>query len=271
METDDLSTIAAVAGMSFVVAVGLHEHLGHATTCALTTCDLTKLGAFYVDYRPGSLQGTAKWLVPATGPLVSLVVGVGSLLLFKLVRASSSLLTKVVLWHFFTVNLMIGAGYLLFSGFSGRGDLGHGTDEALHGRRPEALWQILLIILGGLAYLAVMKNSVRMFASIVGGAGEQRVKRAQRLSLVAYISGVVVALAIGLLNPEGATILVVSAAMSSIGGTSGLGWMMLQFLDRKSAEEMPPSPPIKRNVRWIALAAIVVVGYAAIFGPTLTV
>jgi hypothetical protein len=74
----------------------------------------------------------------------------------------------------------------------------------------------------------------------------------------------------GLLNPQGASILLISAAMSSIGGTSGLGWMMIQFVDRKHVENAPPSL-IMRSPKAITACAVVVVAYAAILGPTLNV
>jgi hypothetical protein len=67
-----------------------------------------------------------------------------------------------------------------------------------------------------------------------------------------------------------ATILLISALMSSIGGTSGLGWMMVQFLDRKHVEVSPPKP-ITRIVKWIVGCAVFVVAYAAVFGPTFNV
>jgi hypothetical protein len=267
-EKDDLVTVAALAAASFVAAISLHEHLGHAATCALTKCDLTKLGAFYVDYAPKSLTGSASWIVPAAGPVVSLVVGLIAFVSHR--RLTLGPRMRFFLWHFFTVNLMIAAGYCLFSGFSGRGDLGTGVDEALHNARPQALLQIGLIAIGAVGYFAVLKVSVAAFSAHAGGGGEERVKRAQRTSLTAFLAGVAVALIIGILNPEGASILLISAAMSSIGGTSGLGWMMMQFLDRKHVEDAPPRP-ITRDPKTIAACAVVVVAYAAIFGPTLNV
>jgi hypothetical protein len=265
---DDLATVAAIAAVSYVAAIGLHEQAGHATVCALTTCDLTKMGAFYVDYAPESIKGSASWMVAAAGPFVSLIVGLVALAVHQRLRSGSRV--DLLVWHFFTVNLMIAAGYCLFSGFSGKGDLGNGVNEALHNAQPQALWQVVLIIVGAIGYLATIKVSVARFSAIAGGGGEERVKRAQRVSLVMFLSGVASALAIGLLNPEGATILFISAVMSSVGGTSGLGWMMLQFLDRKHVEVSPPRL-VTRNTKWITACAVVVLVYAAVFGPTLNV
>lgn len=267
---DDLATVAVMAAAAFVAAIAAHEQLGHAGTCALlgTKCDVTKMGGFYVDYAPNSLKGSASWMVPAAGPVVSLVVGLIAFALHS--RLTSGPRVRFMVWHFFTANLMIAAGYCLFSGFSGKGDLGTGLDEALHNARPQWLWQVVLIALGAVGYFVVLKVSVATFGAHAGGGGEERVKRAQRVSLTAFLAGVVIAFAIGLLNPEGATILFISAAMSSIGGTSGLGWMMLQFLDRKHVETTPPNF-ITRDTKTIAACAIFVLAYAAIFGPTLNV
>jgi hypothetical protein len=126
---DDLATVAAIAAVSFVAAIGLHEHAGHAAVCAVTKCDLTKMGAFYVDYAPGSIKGSASWMVATAGPFVSLIVGLVALAVHQRLRSGARV--DLLVWHFFTVNLMIAAGYCLFSGFSGKGDLGTGVDEAL--------------------------------------------------------------------------------------------------------------------------------------------
>lgn len=87
--------------------------------------------------------------------------------------------------------------------------------------------------------------------------------------MTAYVGGGVGALLVGLLNPEGIAIVVVSALASSLGGTSGLLWMM-QLLDRKHPTGLAPAP-LGRNLRWLVFSLVCIVVYAAVFGPTINV
>ncbi|MGH7412241.1 MAG: hypothetical protein ACREJ6_14440, partial [Candidatus Methylomirabilis sp.] len=72
---------------------------------------------------------------------------------------------------------------------------------------------------------------------------------------------------IGLLNPHGLIIVLISAAASSLGGTSGLAWMM-QLLDRKKSSFAGPLS-LERNWPWVIAGFVVTMLYALILGPTL--
>jgi len=68
--------------------------------------------------------------------------------------------------------------------------------------------------------------SMRKMDTFIGGEGLEQIDHAQRLSLVAWLSGWVAAVLIGFLNPYGIVIVLISSVASSMGGTSGLAWMM---------------------------------------------
>ncbi len=72
---------------------------------------------------------------------------------------------------------------------------------------------------------------------------------------------------IGLLNPLGIMLFLVSAAGSSLGGTSGLLWMM-QLLNRKRESATPPFQ-LARSWPWIITGLLAIAIYAGVFGPTL--
>jgi hypothetical protein len=86
------------------------------------------------------------------------------------------------------------------------------------------------------------------------------------LSLTSYVTGAVMSVLVGFLNPHGIVIVLISAAASSLGGTSGLAWMM-QLLDRKKVTSDPPLA-IARKWSWIITGLVIALLYAAIFGPT---
>ncbi len=259
-------TLIAIAAIAYVLAVGLHEHLGHATACALLGSHPLELGAFYVNCDDSRLSSAAIRVVALAGPCVSLLTGIVSLLLLPHLPREASR-GFYFLWLLGTIALMGAAGYPLFSGIAGIGDLGTGADGALRGVHPEWLWRIALTALGVLSYLGVVALSVRLIAPRLDGDAEARVRLGSRVNLIAYFSGATVYLLIGLLNPSGLVILLESVLPSSLGGTSGLVWMM-QWLDRRN----PPTGPalsITRSLGWMLAACVITIAYALILGPTL--
>lgn len=260
-------TLIAIAAIAYVAAVALHEHLGHATACVLLGSRPIELGAFYVNCDDSQLSSAAVRIVALAGPFVSLLTGIVCLLLLlpRMPREASR--GFYFLWLLGSIALMGAAGYPLFSGIAGIGDLGTGADGALHGAQPEWLWRIALAVLGGLGYLGVVALSVRLIAPRLEGAAEARVRQGTRMNLIAYLTGATVYLLIGLLNPMGLVILLESVLPSSLGGTSGLLWMM-QRLDRRK----PPTGPalsVSRSLGWILAAGAITIAYALVLGPTL--
>jgi hypothetical protein len=162
---------------------------------------------------------------------------------------------------------MDAAGYALFSGASGLGDLGTTSAGALHGATPEWLWRVGLFLVGVVTYIWVMRIAVAAIAPRTTGGGDGRVRGAQRMALISYLTGGVVAVLIGLCNPQGLVVVVTSAIASSFGGTIGLIFMM-QGLQRQP-DGQGPGLFLARSWGWIAIATVFTVAYAAIFGPTL--
>lgn len=262
----DLPTLIALSAFSFMLATALHEHAGHTLACVILGGQVKEMGAFYVDCGDGSLSVVGGRLVALAGPLMSLIVGILGTLVFD--RASrSDPQRKYFLWLFATTNLMLAAGYMLFSGVAGIGDLGTGPSGVFHQFQPEWVYRIELAFLGAVGYYAVIRLAIRKLDSFIGGEGVERVGRAQMLSLISYLTGGVVAILIGLMNPLGLVIVLISSVASSLGGTSGMAWMM-QLLDRKKDTGDEPFT-LPRSWGWIALSAVFLLAYTLIFGPTL--
>ena len=264
--TTDRITLIAISALSYVVATFLLELVGHGGACLALGSRLIEVGAFYgnCDYKGMSDVGIR--LVALAGPVVSLLTGIVSLLVLRRLR-TPAFRAKYFTWLLGSLGLMLATGYLLFSGVSGLGDFGTSRDGVFYQATPAWAWQIALTIVGIASYFLIAFIAAQAMDSIIGGAGVERIHRARLLALTSYLTGGVVAVLIGLLNPLGIIIVLESAAASSLGGSSGLLWMM-QLLKRKAAS---PASPLRfeRSWRWIAASVLLVLLYAGILGPTL--
>jgi len=262
----DFLTLIALAAFSAILATALHEHGGHALACAAQGGKLLELGAFYVDCQYESVTSLGYRIVAFAGPFASFVAGVVAMFFFNRATRTNSQL-KFFLWHFATVNLMIATGYFMFSGIIGIGDFGLDPYGVFYQAQPEWLVRVSLTVVGMAAYFGVVFYSMRKMDSFIGGEGQERVNRAQMLSLLSWISGGVAAILIGFLNPHGIIIVLISSVASCVGGTSGLAWMM-QMLNRKKVTGDAPFV-LERNWAWIGASALFLVVYAVVLGPTI--
>jgi hypothetical protein len=262
----DRLTLVAVSALAYVVGVALHEHLGHATACVLLGGRVKEMGAFYVtcDYAGMSRWGVKE--VALAGPLVSALTGMLSFRMLRRIRDDAPTAFYFT-WLLGSLGLMSAAGYLLFSGVSGIGDLGTGPDGVLHGATPAWAWRVGFTVIGAVAYWWVVRLAARTVDAHVSGVGRERIRAARMTALTSYLTGAAVFVAIGVLNPRGFVIVATSAMASSMGGSSGLLWMM-QLLDRKRTVS-GPGLAFGRSRRWMGVALAVTLAYAAVFGPTL--
>lgn len=205
-------------------------------------------------------------LVALAGPMVDLGIGIVCFLVLRH-RPPRTSTAYYFVWLLGSIGLMSVTGYLLFSGISGIGDLGTTADSVFYMASPEWLYRIILTIIGAASYVLIIRIAVREIDQHISGTGKPRIRYARRLVLVSYITGAVVYISIGLLNPHGFVIVATSAVASSMGATSGLLWMM-QLLDRQ--RQVPaPGLIIGRSWGWIVAGVIATVIYAVVLGPTI--
>jgi hypothetical protein len=264
----DMATLVPISALAYVLAVALHEHGGHATACVLLGGHPRELGAFYVDCDDAALSSLARRLVQLAGPVASLILGIAAFSVLPHVSTGKPL-AYYFTWLLGGIGLMSAAGYPLFSGVSGLGDLGTTQDGALFGATPEWLWRTALIVAGGIAYWLVVRHLCRTIAPYVGAAGGAPMAQARRATLVSYATGALVYLAIGAFNPLGWSMIFMSVLPSSLGGTSGLLWMWGVYRRRAPAAGAGAKLGFPRDGKWIAVSVLVVLAYAAIFGPSL--
>ena len=266
MKTDTL-TVVAISALAYLLATFLHEAVGHGLSCVALGGKAKELSAFYFDCDYSGMGDFGIRAVALAGPLVSLLVGLGGLLWLR--RTQSTPQTWFFAWLFMSIGFMIASGYLLFSGFSGIGDFGTDRNGALYRLEPEWLWRSIITVLGALGYWLTVRVSLREMERVIGGGGQERVSRAQGLALTAYLTGGILSVLIGFLNPYGLVIVLTSAAAASLGGTSALAWEM-QLMDRRRvAPAGEPTFTVPRSLTWLVAGGLFTLLYALILGPSL--
>ena len=262
----DRVTLIAISALAYIVEVALHEHLGHSTACVLLGSRVVEFGAFYVNCDDSLLSPASVRLVAIAGPAVSLLTGLVSFAVLDRI-ATPARRAWYFTWLLGALGLMTSTGYALFSGISGLGDLGTEADAALYGASPEWLWRAVLALAGAGSYFLVVRWMSARLDPYAGGSGTARIQGARGLTRASYLTGAVIYLLIGLLNPYGFIIVATSALAASMGGTSGLLWMY-RLLDR-ARNVPPPGMPIARSWGWIGVSIAAVAAYAVFLGPTI--
>jgi hypothetical protein len=262
----DRLTLVAISCLAYVLAVALHEHAGHSAMCRMLGSHTLEMGAFYSNCDDAKLtSGGVRWVAVA-GPLISLLTGVVGFRILSVFRRASAA-GRYFWWLLGSLGFMEAAGYPLFSGVSGLGDLGTGADGVLRGAQPEWSWRIALVAIGFIGYWLVVRHALARLMPLLSGSGAARVRVARRAALISYIAGAVVYLIIGVVNPYGINMVLMSVLPSSLGGTSGLLWMF-KWANRSTASG-GPGLYFDRRWGWIVSGTIVTVFYAVVFGPTL--
>ncbi|MCA9839212.1 MAG: hypothetical protein KC422_20035 [Trueperaceae bacterium] len=262
----DFLTLVAISALAYICAVAIHEHLGHTTACLLLGGQAIEIGAFYVDCDYTNLGSTAIRLVALAGPFISLITGLLAFYALKHISIKRSIQFYFV-WLLGTISVMTATGYMLFSGISGIGDFGLTQDGVFYQITPAWLWQILLTLAGALSYFFIILWAIRKIDSYVPGEGRARITYTRKLLLISYLTGAVVYILIGLLNPHGFFIVLASSVAASVGGTSGFLWMgQLIDIKRDSSQQ---GISFQRSWTWVSIAFVSCALYALFLGPTI--
>src|SRR4051794_3002761 len=238
MRRPDLLTLIAVAIVAYALSNVIHEGLGHGGACLLIGSHLRELSSLHC-----LCDGDSKF-VSAAGCIANVIAAGVGLMLFR--RRGS-----YFLWLFTTLNLLMPAGYLLFSGVMHVGDWVNVCRDL-----PPIVWRPALAIAGAGLYFLAARYSARLLATIASRDD------ARRATLVPYFTGGILYCVSGLFNPHGPILIAISAAAASFGGTSGLIWMV-DFM--RGGEEAA----IERSYAWIASAAVVAVVFVGVLGPAI--
>jgi hypothetical protein len=238
---DDALTVCAISALAAMLADVLHEGVGHALLAVLT-------GA-----KSGVLS-TVAWsttfdshLVAAGGTLVNLAAG---LFLWLALRraANASAATRFFLLISGAFNLFDGTGYFLFSGVTDFGDWA----QVIAGLRPHWLWRILLFVIGVATYYGAVLVLGTGFARNLGIPANDA--RLRKLTILPYVSAIVLIGVSGLFNPIGIQLVWQSALPATAGAHSGFLWF--RYYMPKKIVPGRPLDGIGRSFAWISVAAI---------------
>ncbi|HLH18763.1 MAG TPA: hypothetical protein VKX45_16205 [Bryobacteraceae bacterium] len=257
----DALTIAAIAIVAYALATLLHEGLGHGGACLISGGRPLLVTTVSMECSIGNR------LVLAGGTLVNLAAAA---LFFAIGRLTprAAARRRFFCWLAMTIDLLMAAGYFLFSGIGGFGDWA----EFIQGWTPAWLWRAVLALFGAGAYLLAARFSLLELRPLIGNDPKKRAARAARLMRISYFTGGALACVAGALNPAGWYLVALSAAAATFGGTSALMWMPYCLRNTRwfppGAEPEQP-PAIGRSWPWIAAASVLAAAFITVVGPGL--
>lgn len=254
--SDDTLTVCAISVLAAMLASILHEGVGHAAIALATG---TKSGL--LTAVAWSSETDSK-LVAAGGTLVNLVAGA---LFWAALRKGSKLqiTTRYFLLISMAFNLFDGTGYFFFSGVSDFGDWAR-VIEALH---PHWAWRLVLFTVGVATYYVSVYLVGQGYVRDLGVRLEDSA-RLRQLSLLPYISAIVIVGLAGILNPISKALVWQSALPATAGAHSGLLWF--RYYVPKKTTPRQSSEVIQRSYRWICAATVSALIYIIVLGHGVT-
>src|SRR6266550_5999550 len=255
----DLLTVTAIALVAYATSNVLHEALGHGGACIALGGKPLVLSSVHFECDEQTMSAFARRGVAAAGTIVNFIAGALGLVAFKTTNPVRKPHRSYFLWLFTTLNLLMGAGYFLFSGV---GNIGDWVDVA-SGTVSPFIWRPAMAVLGGAVYFLLARQSGQWLEALVG-SDDLSMRRSRLLSIPAYVAGGLLFCLSGLFNPVGPVLIAISAAAASFGGASGLLWL-IQFT-RGSKRSGEPAE-LERSYAWIVAGCIAAVIFVEILGP----
>ena len=254
-------TVTAIALVAYAVSNVLHEAVGHGGACVVLGGKPLALSSVHFDCGEQAMNGLARRSVAAAGTFVNFIAGAIGLAAFKATSTVRKAHSAYFLWLFTTLNLLMGAGYFLFSGVGNIGDWAAVANGAL----SPLIWRPAMALFGGVLYFLLARQSGRWLGVLVG-SDELSMQRGRLLTIPAYLAGGLLFCVSGLFNPVGPVLIAVSAAAASFGGASGLLWLT-QFLHGAKRSAEPAE--LQRSYAWIVAGCVASLIFIAILGPSI--
>jgi hypothetical protein len=250
--------VIAIALAVYAASNVVHEGLGHGAACVALGGRPLVISTVHFDCGEDAMTGLARRGVAAAGTIANFIAGTCALLAFKRVDARQKPHAAYFLWLFATVNLLMGAGYFLFSGVAGIGDW---MDVAIESMSP-LVWRPAMSIVGGLLYVLLARLAAQRLRALVGRDGLS-FRRSRMLTVPAYVAGGLLCCVAGVFNPVGPILIAISAAASSLGGTSGLLWLT-QFA--RGGAGSAEAVELERSYVWIVAGGLASLLFVGILG-----
>lgn len=255
----DRLTIVGLALLLLPLTTMWHEIVGHAAACAIQGGRVSTIGAFYVDCD--GLTGLPRIVVACAGVAVDALLSLGAWLLWR--RAKGDL-ARLVLWYLWIGKGFVAAGYFCFSGVSGVGDLGPGAGGGIGPLAMPLVWRGAFLLFGAIDYWRLAVAAIRALSVMLGDSSATSPAR-RCIAHLYYAALGVVAVLVGLLNPVGLFITILSAAASSFGGNAG--YISIGFAVPAGEIERPFV--IARHWPLIGAGVIATLAFAVVLGPSI--
>ena len=255
----DLPTIGGIALLLMPLLTMAHEIGGHAAACAATGGRVTELGAFYVNCD--NAGETGRRIVALAGMGMDAALGA---IAFAVWRGLKGDLARLIGWYCWLSLGFSAAGYFLFSGVMGIGDLAPSGQDGIGPLPPPGLWRAAFAIGGGAAYFLLVRAGIRTLGAMIG-QGIDTAPARRRIAHGFYFVLCLAAVAASLPNPVGLFITLASATAASFGGKAGM--ISIGFSAREGAGGKDFT--IARNNGLIAAGVAAALAFALVLGPTL--
>jgi hypothetical protein len=252
---DDALTLVSLGIVAFVIAIVVHEGLGHglATLAVggkpvmLTTCYFSSSGSL------------SRW-IPAAGGIANVIVSLLSVLALRLLRTAGPHIR-----YFFTIalafNLLFAVSYPAYTGVAAFGDWA----AVISGLSPAWLWRVLLVAFSVISYYLSLRLLAVEMRPFCGSEAMEAQTRLRRITLIPFVAALGAASLAGALNPLGWTVIFTSALP---GAAAAFGLTQLDhFSGASTSDSSVPAGAITRSARWIFAAAIILALFVGVLGP----
>jgi hypothetical protein len=253
----DWLTIAGWGALLMPLLTMWHEIGGHAAACAMQGGRVTTIGAFYAECA--GLPDLQNAVVACAGVAVNAAL---SLAAYACWRWAQRNVARLALWLVWVSEGFVAAGYFCFSGVTGGGDLGTRL-AGLVGFPWPFVWRLGETAIGIIAYVLLVRAAIRGLNAMLG-TGIRTLTARQRIAHSFYMAAGLGAVLVGLLNPVGIFVTIMSAAASSFGGLAG--FISIGFAARGA--DAPRDFLISRNWAVIVCGGLVLTGFAVVLGPS---
>jgi len=256
-------TLLSISVVVYIIQNVLHEGLGHAGACFLTTgCKAIAVSTAHFESNKELVSGFGIRWVAFAGSLVNLVIGLVCLYFHRKLQNISGNL-RYFLWLSMAVNLFTAAGYPFFSGVAGIGD----WKVMIKGLEPIWLWRISMTLFGVSTYMLCVWLCLKELSPYLSSDKEVKEKEGRKLTLLPYLVGSFTSTIGALLNPHG-SFLIFTSASSVFGGTSALAWMASLYGNDRLQKPQKKPLQVTKSLGWI-LSAILLLGlHIVILGPS---
>jgi hypothetical protein len=257
----DALAVVSIAAVVCLLEPVVHEVIGHGSAAVLLGAHLQQVSSVYMLADEHNLPVSSVRIIAAAGIVSNLTFGVLALRLFDSLRGAGANV-RYFLWLFGNSNMFVGSGYMLALSFADFGDI----QELVAGSPHQFAAQLLLTFLGACIALATYVSAARSLEEFLGTVA--RMQRALMLTVVPYATIGVLNTAAGALNPQGAMLILSSAAAASFGGHMPMAWLSFAVRKPRAALSEHPATPT-RLPAWIAAAVVAVVVLVAVLAPGL--